>query len=251
MEALLLIIGLGIAGFVAHNYFKTSAQNPETLTQEDTERTWVELKQRILQVSPYEDKHKYRRLYYRLRDLLGSIINRHRHFLDDVQARRDLFREVGSCLTEIEVPVGELPEYRVTSNLPLDSFSSELILFLCLVSYNGAVLSQYGRISSNKWFLNRGVEYLIAERDYAPAIFLKGLVFKYGLDVFYKPRLPEARELLARASAAGIGGALFELNRLDQHERLTNIDSVHIVHEEWFEGEVLSRLEKARSNWIR
>lgn len=251
MEAVLLLIILGVGGYFLFGNFKVNARDPETLTKQDSEAVWVEIKGKILQTSPYTHEDQYNKLYKRARDLLGALIDRHRHFIDDFQANQQQFSNVGSYLTEINGQIHEGRERRVTSNLSLENIPSDLLFFLCIISYNGALLKDYGLVSYNKWFVNRGVEFLISQRKYAPAIFLKGFVFKYGYDVFDTPNLVEARPLFEKAAQLGVGASLLELEHLDLHENLKSIKTVHMKNDEWLEGQELRKFEEARKDWIR
>ena len=73
----------------------------------------------------------------------------------------------------------------------------------------------------------RILDYLVTERDYAPALFYKGMVMKYGEKVYSDTNSSSARELLEMAQQKGVGAAAMELTHLAKFAQLDAIKSIH------------------------
>ena len=249
MEFLLVGFFSFVGIVLAIDYFKKNIKVPGELRGAELEMAWIEVKAKLLVPSPSIEART--KLFSRSSKIYAAIIERHRRYLDDVQADPAQFSWVGQCLTELSHAPYEPSDKCVTSNLPLDNLTSELIMFLCIISQDGALLNTFGRISSNHWFLNRGVEHLVSVRNYPPGILLKGLVFKYGVDVASPIRLGLAREFLSRASKFGVGGALLELEHIDLHSGIDEISRRVGLANDWLEGAALLRKEQEKKDWVR
>ncbi len=94
--------------------------------------------------------------------------------------------------------------------------------YLAVVAYLGGILKNFGRVFSDEKFALKIVDYLIQERSSIDAIFLKGLMFKYGLKHDETPNLSTAQTLLKEAADKGSGGAIIELRELDIHFKTSN-----------------------------
>jgi hypothetical protein len=68
----------------------------------------------------------------------------------------------------------------------------------------------------------------VDEKKYGPAIFLKGMVRKYGLKVYSECFPTEAKQLLEQAKEAGVGSAAIELEHLSKFSQLAGIKSVQL-----------------------
>ena len=87
MEILLIVAIVAVLWFVLSGNYKTKLQDPKTLRPAEIEDSIVELKKKILVTSAYTAEAEYERLYYRLKALMGQILERHKHFVLDVEAK--------------------------------------------------------------------------------------------------------------------------------------------------------------------
>ena len=228
MEAFLIIAIVGAAAwFFMSGTYKTSVQNPETMREVELEDSFIELKKRILVTSPYTDEKGYERLYYRIKQVLGQIIARHQHYVLDVEAQDAgvhlIFRK------QEHRDANGLPyyEYIVPSDLDLAPIKSDVLLYLCFFLYLGGQAKGVGAVEESPRTMLRILDYLIAERDYPPASFYKGMVMKYGEKVYSDTNSSRARELLETAQQKGVGAAAMELTHLSKFAQLDAIKSIH------------------------
>ena len=228
MEAFIVIAILGaVAWFFLSGTFKTSVQSPETMRGHELEDSFIELKKRILVTSAYTDEKAYERVYYRIKEVLGQIIARHQHYVLDVEAQ-DARVHLIFVKRERRDSNG-LPyyEYIVPSDLDLAPIKSDVLLYLCFFLYLGGQAKGVGNVEGNPETMLRILDYLIAERDYPPASFFKGLVMKYGKKVYSETDSRSARMLLESAQQKGVGSAAVELMHLAKFVQLDGIKSIH------------------------
>ena len=93
--------------------------------------------------------------------------------------------------------------------------------------YLGGTVRNLGDIGQDYHMLSKTIGYLADEVNYPPAIFFKGFIFKYGLQIFAKPNPQKAQEYLSRAEKLGVGSALLELNSIHRYDALASMASVH------------------------
>ena len=228
----MLLIGIVIAGlawlFLSGTY-KKLVKNPADIREEDLEDLYIDLKKKILATSPYEREQEYERLYYRMKALLGRILERHNHFILDAEARGAQASRVLMPRESRDSSGIPMTSYIVPYDCYLESVEPNLALYLCFFLYQGGQVRSLGRVDRDPDKMMKLLDHLIAI-DYAPAFFLKGLVLKYGIDVYYPSKEDEARNLLEKALQKGVGAASIELLQLHKYSALTDIRSVHTYH---------------------
>jgi len=197
--------------------FKSHIQDPHKLREDDLEPTFVDLKNKILRENVYSDTHK--KLCTRVEIILGRILTRHERYTVEVESREDPWK-ITSLFVEIERESWERKLYRPNKELHLPSTKTELLFFLAFFAYYGGIVKNVGLVRSDPLFAVQVIDHLIHEHQYEPAMFLKGLMYKYGLWPEAAPKLAEARTLLTEAASNGVGGAVIELRQFDVHERL-------------------------------
>ena len=226
MELLIVfLLGVGIAAW----YFSDQRSQSEKANAEgaDIEKNWVALKHRILTTSAYKEEATYQLLYWRARSLLAEFLQRHKSSLAGIE-HPESYKKIKELLLPFPPSDRTTSSVFVNDKLPFHDLSSEEILFLAYYAYNGGEAGTLGRIEKNKFFCNRAIEYLINERRFGGASFLKGLIFKYGVEVYLPPNLEEAGFLLASAARSGFPSAANEEAELWKHSQLRDVKSVHI-----------------------
>lgn len=228
METLIIIALIGAAAwFFLSGTYKTSVKDPETLSDTELEDAFIELKKKILVTSAYKQEQAYQRLYYRINAVMGQIIGRHKHFILDVEAkgvdvhyffvRREHHNANGMRYYEYVVPY----------NLEFRSAQPDVLLYLCFFLYQGGQVKDVGTVTSDPQFMLKILNHLINEREYPAGSFFKGLVMKYGPNVYEASKSSEARVLLEFAHQKGVGAAAIELQQLGKYAQLDSIKSVH------------------------
>ena len=228
MELFLIVVVVAVLWFVLSGNFKTKLQDPQTLRPAEIEDSIIELKKKILITSAYTAEAEYQRLYRRLCALMGQVLERHQHFVLDTEAKGrppfDLFlsseHHDSSGMT--------YTTYRAPYNLNLPNYDSGLLIYACFFLWHGGEAKDVGVIESDPKLMLKILDYLIDERNHAPALFFKGMVRKYGLKVYSECFPTEARDLLQRAQKAGVGSAAVELERIASYSQLSGIKSVQI-----------------------
>jgi hypothetical protein len=228
MELLLVVVFAAVLWFVLSGNYKTELQDPQTLRPGEIEDSIIELKKKILVTSAYTAEAEYQRLYRRLSKLMAQVLERHQHFILDVEAKGPppfgLFRSrehhdsSGMTYTTFAVPYDLNPS----------NYDPDLLMYTCFFLWQGGQAKDIGNIESNPKLMLNILDFLIDEKSYAPAIFMKGMVKKYGLKVYSECFPTEARELLEKAHKAGVGSAAVELERLSVFFQLAGIKSVQI-----------------------
>ncbi|MCX7251300.1 MAG: hypothetical protein NTX37_07345 [Burkholderiales bacterium] len=228
MEFIIIVAIIAVVWLVASGSYKTKVQDPQTLRPSEIEDSIIELKRKILITNAYEKEADYERLYMRLNALMGQVLARHQHFVLDVEA-------AGS------VPFGFFqPEKHHDSNgiqyttysVPYDfdpsKYSPALLLYACFFLWHGGQAKDIGIINSNSKIMMKVIEFLVKEKEYGPALFMKGMVRKYGLKVYSECFPAEAKQLLEKAKEAGVGSAAIELENLSKYSQLSGIKSVQL-----------------------
>jgi len=227
---MLIIIALIISAvwFFTFGSYKTSIKNPAALTEPELEDAFIELKKKILVTNVYEHEQTYERLYWRICAVLGQILERHRHFVLDIEAKGADVRRLFIRREYRDADGGRHEEYVVPNDLDLERKESDELLYLCFFLYLGGRAKNLGSINSDPKLMVKILDYLINERQYHPASFFKGVVMKYGIE-FYKECYPgEARTLLEFAQRNGVGAASIELHQLNKYTQFEGIKSVNI-----------------------
>ena len=229
MEFLIgVIVVVGVAWLFMSGTFKTSIKDTATLREHELEDVFIDLKKRILVTNAYEQDATYQRIYYRLADVQGQILERHKHFVLDVESQPmqkwQLFNECerrdGNGMRQID--------YDVKHDLNLAGTRPEVLLYLCFFLWHGGQAVNVGRINSNTRMLMKILDHLISERKFAPGSFFKGMVRKYGETLSEPGDRVEAKQLLEFARDKGVGAATIELQHLPKFIALDGMSSVNI-----------------------
>jgi hypothetical protein len=228
MDTLLIGAVIGaILWFFLSGTYKNVAQKPETLGDGELEDIFIELKKQILVTSAYDKEVTYQRVYFRIKAVLGRILERHQHFVLDVEARTPDLHRLFRRVEHRDSNGMPYFEYSVPHDLDLSQTAPELLLYLCFFLWLGGQAKGIGSVSDDPQRMIAILDHLIAQRDYSPAIFFKGMVHKYGVRVYDICDLSAARTLLEESQRRGVGDATTELLRLWKYSQLDGIKSVH------------------------
>lgn len=216
------IVG-GLLFLVFSEGYKTKMQDPATLRSEEIEDSIIKLKMKILKTSSLTAETEYKKLYCRLCALMEQVLERHKHYVLDVEAK-------GIPSYGFFLPHKNFDEYgmaNTTHRLPNDfkpeQFPPELLIYACFFLWHGGHAKNVGAIDYNPDLMIKILDYLIDKNNYGPAIFMKGLVRKYGLNADSECFPSDARKFLEMAKQAGVGSAAVELEHLWKYEQLEGI----------------------------
>lgn len=230
MEILFIVAGVaGLAWFFLSGTHKHLFKATTDIRDEDLEDVYIDLKKKILITTPYEHEQEYQRLYWRMKALLARILERHKHFVLDAEARGAQASRVLMPREGHDSNGTPTSSYVVPYNYDLTSIEPGLALYLCFFLYQGGQIRSLGHVDRDPDKMMKLLDHLIAS-DYAPASFFKGLVLKYGFEVYYPSKVNEARELLEEAAKNGVGAASIELLQLHKYLALADVKSVHTYH---------------------
>ena len=228
METLIVITLLALAAwFFLSGTYRTRVKDPETLRETEIEDVFIELKKQLLVTSAYESEKTYERLYARINAVLGQIIERHKHFMLDVEAQPVRLRNV---FVPREHHTGDgmrYTEYTLPRSIGMSLLPPDVLMYSCFFLWIGGQAKDVGKVQSDAEFMLKVLDHLISERNYAPAYFFKGMVLKYGVKVYEQSNPTEARALLEEAQRRGVGSASEELRHLHKYAQLEEIKSVH------------------------
>ena len=228
MELLIILAVVAAIWFVVSGSYKTKLQDPETLRPSEIEESIVELKKKILKTSAYEAEAEYQRLYRRLKDLMGQVLARHQHFVLDVEASGSLPDGFFIARTHHDSDGMRYTTYSLPHDLDPSKYPPALLIYGCFFLWHGGQAKGVGSVDSNPQLMLRILDYLADERNFAPAVFMKGMVRKYGRQVYSECFPDEARRLLEQAQAAGVGSAALELQHLTRYNELAGVKSVQL-----------------------
>jgi hypothetical protein len=224
---IILVIAAGL-WIVMSGIYKTKAQDPQTLRPVEVEDSIVELKKKILVTSAYTAEAEYERLYRRLNLLMGQILERHQHFVLDVEASNSIPFGLFQPRKHHDADGMEYTTYSLPYDLDPSKFSPALLIYACFFLWHGGQAKNIGTIDSNQKLMMKMLDFLTNEKEYGPAIFMKGMVLKYGLDVYSECFPSEAKLLLEKAKQAGIGSSEIELEHIAKYSQLAGVKSVQI-----------------------
>ena len=229
MGTLFVIAILGaVAWFFVSGAYKTSVKDPETLRGVELEDAFVELKKKILVTSVYKQEKAYERLYNRLEVLLVQIVERHRHFTLDVEAKSTDLSHLFLRREHHDASGMQHYLYHARHDLNMNAQQPEVLLYLCFFLWLGGRAKGIGEIWADPDQMLKILDHLIDERSFPPAMFFKGMVLKYGTKVYGPSNHSAARRLLEAAQSHGVGAAAIELRQLSKYAQLDDIKSVHI-----------------------
>ena len=230
MDFIIILALVAVALFVISGGYKSRLQDPETLRPNEIENIIVSLKKKILTTSALENRLKYEQLYNRLHNLMCQILIRHQHFVLNVENEIEASgTSPYKLFYKKEFPNAHGTKetiYIVPSDLDFSEFPSDLLLYACFLLWHGGNIKRLGLINSNPETMAKILDFLISKRNYGPAIFMRGMVYKYGLRVYSECFPNEARKYLENAKDSGVGSATIELENLKQFIQLTGIKSV-------------------------
>jgi hypothetical protein len=226
---LVVIAAIGaLLWLILSGTYKTRLQNPLTLAPSDLEESIIELKKKILVTCAYKAEAEYSRLYRRLTVLTGQVLERHEHFVLDVEAKKAVPVGFFSSGNHRDSNGMNYSTQYIPSDLNPSNYASDLLIYASFFLWHGGEAKTYGSIDANPKLMMEILDFLIEDRSYGPAIFMKGLVRKYGLNVQSQCFPTEATQLLMRAQEAGIGSAAIELQYISKYAELEGIASVQL-----------------------
>jgi len=232
MNTIFVLVALFVAGFFLNEYYTTYQKNTESLKENEIEDIYVSLKKKILATSYTKQEALYNRLYNRLQELIGQILNRHRYIILDVEAK---YGHIGirfhnqNLLNEMKPrPTDFLSNsyFVVPKNIDLQNVEEDILLYLCFFLYTGGVIKNIGQIMPDTDLMNKILDFLIKNRKSYSAIFFKGIVMKYGVTVDSPSFSKEAKTLLELANHNGIGSAAIELNNIHKYLQLDGMKTI-------------------------
>lgn len=228
METLIIVALVGVvAWFFLSGTYRTRVKDPETLRDPELEDVFIEIKKQLLVTSAYEHEQTYQRLYFRISAVLGQIIERHKHFILDVEAQAPELHRIFVPRERHEASGIRYTDYAVPRGIDMDSLRPDVLLYLCFFLWLGGQAKDIGNIESDSDLMLKVLEHLITQRNYPQAYFFKGMVLKYGVKVYEQSKPDEARTLLEAAQKQGVGSAAEELRHLHKFTALEGIKSVH------------------------
>lgn len=228
MELLLVVVVAAVLWFVLSGAYKAKMQDPATLRPIEIEDSIIELKQKILVTCPYTAEAEYQRLYRRLTALMAKILERHQHFVLDVEAKKSVPFGFFQPQNHHDSDGMSYTTYAAHHGLDPADYNASFLIYACFFLWQGGQAKDVGVVESNPTLMLKILDYLIDEKNYGPALFLKGMIRKYGLNVYSQSFPSEARELLEKAQQSGVGAAAIELSHLAKYSQLEDIKSVQL-----------------------
>ena len=159
---------------------------------------------------------------------MGQVSLRHQHFILDVEANGQLPFGLFNQQQHHDADGLSYRTYAVSYKLDPSAYSPTHLIYACFFIWHGGQVKNLGEIESNTTVMMRVIDFLIEERAYGPAIFMKGMIRKYGLNVYSECFPAEAKVLLEKAKEVGVGSAAIELEHLPRYEQLAGIKSVQL-----------------------
>lgn len=228
MEFIVIVAVIAVLWFLASDSYKTKVQDPQTLRPNEIEDSIIELKRKILVTSAYEKEAEYERLYKRLDALMGQVLARHQHFVLDAEAAGTVPFDFFQAEQHHDSNGMRYTTHSVPYDLDPSKYSPALLLYACFFLWHGGQAKDIGIINSNPKIMMKVIEFLVNEKEYGPALLMKGMVRKYGLKVYSECFPAEAKQLLEKAKEAGVGSAVIELEHLPKYNQLSGIKSVQL-----------------------
>lgn len=221
------LIGAFIAGLFIYNWWKTEGskapappplENLDNLNDTQLETTWISVKHALMLTNVWEHELRFSHLNDQASRLRLKIMRRHTEYLDP--------SNVGQNLTSYTRTSPDSGITRIDPNLDLASLTKEIRLALALYAYLGYDFSDGWKLFLRDIDLSmRLVDQLINE-DCVPAIFLKGVIWKYGSALCFPPQTANAEKYLKIAAEKGCRHARTELALLSMHSPLNNVKPV-------------------------
>ena len=228
MTYIIIAALLFVLWYVFSGSYKVKMQDPATLRPNEIEDSIIELKKKILVTSAYKAEAEYQRLYSRLNVLMGQVLERHKHFVLHVEAKGVPSYGFFISRTHHDENGVRYNTYALPSDLDPTRFDPNLLIYACFFIWHGGQAKDVGSIEADPKLMLRIVEYLINEKSFGPAIFMKGMIKKYGLKIYSQCYPSEARQLFEKASLAGVGSATIELTNLGKFTSLEGMESIQL-----------------------
>lgn len=228
VTTLLIIAALGgAAWYFISGMHRNHVQDITAMNPHDLLFSYAELKRKILVTSVYDKEMRYRQLYDRMKGIMRTILRRHAHFVLDPIASSKLTRSQFSTTYMGAEELGRRPYLY----LPEDAekrMSSEAVLAAAILHWHGNYYApDFGEVMTDRKATKKLLEYLITDRDYAPAIFLKGMMAKYGDEVYTEIRWREAYDCLTEARKRGVGSVDIEMEAMAEFKSLDGLQGVN------------------------
>lgn len=228
MELIIILAIAAVVWFVVAGSYKTKVQDSQTLRPNEIEDSIIELKKKILITSAYEKEAEYERLYKRLNSLMGQVLARHQHFVLDVEAAGSVPFGFFQPREHHDSSGMRYTTYAVAYDLDPSRYSPALLIYACFFLWYGGQAKDIGIVDSNTKVMIKIIDFLVDEKKYGPAIFMKGMIRKYGLKVYSECSPADAKQLLEQAKESGVGSAAIELEHLSKYGQLAGIKSVQL-----------------------
>lgn len=222
------LIGAFIAGLFIYNWWKTEGskahappplENLYSLNDTQIETTWISVKHALMLTNVWEHELRFSHLNDQASRLRLKIMGRHMEYLAPSNVSQNFTRYTRTN------PDNGLTGIDPTLDLP--SLTKEIRLGLALYAYLGYDFPGGWKLFSGDInFSMRLVDQLIKE-DFVPAIFLKGVIFKYGSALNAPPQTASAEKYLKIAAENGSNHARTELALLSMHSVLDNVMPVN------------------------
>lgn len=190
--------------------------NSSALSDYHLEEIWVDFKSSLLATSADAKGTNYPSLYDRCKNILLTVIDRHKHLILDAEARLDIWTCINGSVIR-------------TVTIGPQNVAIEALPGLILLAYTGGrTKTSAGEFLSNPRWVPEAIDYLINEKKAPIGLFLKGLVLKYGIELYLPPNIEAAEQFLTAALSHGIGSSRIELQHIGLHKALpSNISPVH------------------------
>jgi len=201
-------------------FLRSLIQNPTTLSEQELEPAFVSLKNKILITNAYTESEKRQKIYKDIGIVLDRLLTRHERYILDIESQRGSSYEIRKLFHQ----GAWSPVYSPTRIDNKESVANEYLFYLSHFAYRGGTARDIGMVYPHPEYAVELLDYLILKREYFPATFLKGFVYKYGVRPEDIPNLREAKKLLLTAENNGIGSATIELRQFDVHERSNKYD---------------------------
>ena len=202
------------------SFLRSFIQDPTALTEQELEPAFVNLKNKILTTNVYTESEKHKKIYDDIGIILARLLTRHERYILDIESQLGSYFVISTLFHPGFMPSTFSP----TKIQDKGTVANEYLFYVSFFAYLGGVVRNVGMVYPDPEYSIELLDYLILERKYFPAFFLKGFMYKYGIRREDIPNLREAKELLVMADNKGIGGATIELRQFDVHERSNKYD---------------------------
>lgn len=174
--------------------------------------------------SAYDESDKYEKAYWACKDLMRHVLERHKGYIDLVllDQKEMLSRALKKSTTDGEYEI-EVSGFQ--------ALNDDLLMALALVAFQGWAVPEFGKIQREITVCATYTDYLLNSRGFRKANLIKGLVHKYGADVYCRPDVEKAKDYLLLAIDAGAISAGREMRHVDMHKQLESLDSKHKTSE--------------------